>query len=70
MLVLVRRLGPAFVTIGTALNRSPLPLTDSITVSQGHPRSNVPTWYFGPAVASIAEQLARPEGIFHVLCGE
>lgn len=70
MLVLVRRLGPAFVTIGTALNGSPLPFTDSITVSRGYPRSNVPTWYFGPTVVSVAEQLARLEGIFHVLCDE
>ncbi|MGQ0634861.1 MAG: hypothetical protein ACT4QC_09640 [Planctomycetaceae bacterium] len=37
--------------------------------SRGHPKSKVPTWYFGPRAEALTTDLARPEGIFRVLCG-
>jgi hypothetical protein len=35
--------------------------------SRGHPKSKVPTWYFGAEAEHHAADLARPEGIFRVL---
>ena len=35
--------------------------------SRGHPKSKVPTWYFGPDAQRYVTQLSRPEGIFQVL---
>jgi len=35
--------------------------------SRGHPKSKVPTWYFGPDAERRAPRLTRPEGIFEVL---
>jgi REP element-mobilizing transposase RayT len=35
--------------------------------SRGHPKSKVPTWYFGPDAERHASRLTRPEGIFEVL---
>ncbi len=35
--------------------------------SRGHPKSKVPTWYFGPDAEQYAPLLSRPEGIFQVL---
>jgi hypothetical protein len=40
---------------------------EQLSTSRGHPRSKVPTWYFGPEPRRFAEQLSRPEGIYHVL---
>jgi hypothetical protein len=38
-----------------------------VAYSHGHPKSRVPTWYFGPDAESRAARLRRPEGIFHVV---
>jgi bisphosphoglycerate-independent phosphoglycerate mutase (AlkP superfamily) len=35
--------------------------------SRGHPKSKVPTWYFGPEAERHATVLSRPEGIFQAL---
>jgi hypothetical protein len=40
---------------------------EQVGFSRGHPRSRVPTWYFGPGAGARAERLHRPEGIFHVI---
>src|SRR5581483_129270 len=40
---------------------------EQVAFSHGHPRSKVPTWYFGPDAEAQADRLRRPEGIFHVL---
>jgi hypothetical protein len=38
--------------------------------SRGHPKSKVPTWYFGPNAERHATTVARPEGIFQVLVSD
>lgn len=40
---------------------------EQVASSHAHPKSDVPTWYFGPDAATKVERLRRPEGIFHVL---
>jgi hypothetical protein len=40
---------------------------EQLGTSRGHPKSKVPTWYFGPGADEIASRLSRPEGIFAVL---
>jgi hypothetical protein len=39
---------------------------EQVAFTRGHPKSRVPTWYFGPDAVAQAERLRRPEGIFHV----
>jgi Metalloenzyme superfamily len=41
---------------------------EQLDQSRGHPKSNVPTWYFGPTPERHAEMLQQPEGIFSALC--
>jgi hypothetical protein len=40
---------------------------EQLASSHAHPKSKVPTWYFGPEPERNAERLRRPEGIFHLL---
>jgi hypothetical protein len=40
---------------------------EQVAFSKGHPKSRVPTWYFGPDAEVHAGQMRRPEGIFHVI---
>ena len=40
---------------------------EQVAFSHGHPKSSVPTWYFGPDAAARADRMRRPEGIFHVI---
>ena len=40
---------------------------EQLASSRGHPKSNVPTWYFGPEPERWSPLLKRPEGIFQVL---
>jgi len=40
---------------------------EQVAFSTGHPKSRVPTWYFGADAESHVDQLRRPEGIFHVI---
>jgi hypothetical protein len=42
---------------------------EQVAFSHGHPKSRVPTWYFGPGAAGQAARMRRPEGIFHVIAG-
>jgi hypothetical protein len=42
---------------------------EQVAFSHGHPKSRVPTWYFGPDAAADADRMRRPEGIFHVIAG-
>jgi phosphopentomutase/2,3-bisphosphoglycerate-independent phosphoglycerate mutase family metalloenzyme len=40
---------------------------EQVAFSHGHPKSRVPTWYFGPNALTQADRLRRPEAIFHVV---
>lgn len=40
---------------------------EQVAYSHGHPKSKVPTWYFGPDAMNMADRMRRPEGIFHVI---
>jgi Metalloenzyme superfamily len=40
---------------------------EQVGTSHAHPKTRVPTWYFGPDAERTAERLRRPEGIFHML---
>jgi hypothetical protein len=40
---------------------------EQLTSSHAHPKTKVPTWYFGPEPLRTAARLRRPENIFHVL---
>jgi hypothetical protein len=40
---------------------------EQVAFSRGHPKSRVPTWYFGPDAETQAERMRTPEGIFHVV---
>lgn len=40
---------------------------EQLSASRGHPKSKVPTWYFGRDAGKAAERLMRPEGVFDVL---
>lgn len=42
---------------------------EQVAFTQGHPKSRVPTWYFGPNPEQHLEPLRRPEGVFAVLTG-
>lgn len=42
---------------------------EQVSTSRGHPKSKVPTWYFGPEASKTSERLRRPEGIFEALTG-
>jgi bisphosphoglycerate-independent phosphoglycerate mutase (AlkP superfamily) len=37
---------------------------EQVGFSHGHPKSKVPTWWFGPGAADVAPPLATPQGIF------
>jgi hypothetical protein len=40
---------------------------EQVAFTRGHPKTRVPTWYFGPDAAAQADRLRRPEGIFQVI---
>ena len=40
---------------------------EQLAATRGHPKSKVPTWYFGPDAAAQANRMRRPEGIFAVI---
>jgi hypothetical protein len=40
---------------------------EQVAFTRGHPKSRVPTWYFGANAEVQADRLRRPEAIFHVL---
>lgn len=40
---------------------------EQLATSHAHPKTNVPTWYFGPDPLHTAARLRRPEAIFHLL---
>lgn len=42
---------------------------EQVAYSHGHPKSRVPTWYFGPDAEARADRMRRPEGVFHVVAG-
>jgi hypothetical protein len=43
---------------------------EQVGFSRGHPKSKVPTWYFGRDAEAQARRLSRPESIFHVIAEE
>lgn len=58
------RTDPAVTTVVITSDHGHL---EQLSSSRGHPKSKVPTWYFGPQPGLRAPLLARPEGIFRVL---
>jgi hypothetical protein len=40
---------------------------EQVSYAHGHPKSRVPTWYFGPDAEVQANRMRRPEGIFEVI---
>jgi hypothetical protein len=40
---------------------------EQVAFTRGHPKGSVPTWYFGHDAEAHADQMRRPEGIFHVI---
>ena len=40
---------------------------EQLTSSHAHPKTAVPTWYFGPEPSETASHLHRPENIFHLV---
>lgn len=42
---------------------------EQVAYSHGHPKSKVPTWYFGPDAENQVSRMTTPEGIFHVIAG-
>lgn len=40
---------------------------EQVGFSRGHPKSLVPTWYFGQDALRYANRLRRPEALFHVI---
>ena len=60
------RIDPAATTVIITSDHGHL---EQLGTSRGHPKSKVPTWYFGPEAEQVASALARPEGIFDVLTG-
>jgi hypothetical protein len=40
---------------------------EQVAFTRGHPKSRVPTWYFGPDASAQAERMRTPEAIFHVV---
>jgi hypothetical protein len=42
---------------------------EQLAFSHGHPKSRVPTWYFGPDAETHVVRMRAPEGIFHVIAG-
>jgi hypothetical protein len=62
----LRKIDPSATTIIITSDHGHL---EQLSSSRGHPKSNVPTWYFGPDPVRVAKKLSRPEGIFEVLTG-
>jgi hypothetical protein len=42
---------------------------EQVGFHEGHPKSNVPTWYFGVDAESWVESLRRPQGVFAACVG-
>lgn len=42
---------------------------EQLSSSHAHPKTHVPTWYFGPNAEETVARLRRPENIFHLLAG-
>lgn len=40
---------------------------EQVETSHNHPKTRVPTWYFGPDAERTAARLRLPEGIYHVV---
>jgi hypothetical protein len=40
---------------------------EQVAFSHGHPKSRVPTWYFGANAVAQVNRMRRPEEIFHVI---
>jgi 2,3-bisphosphoglycerate-independent phosphoglycerate mutase len=40
---------------------------EQVAFTRGHPKSKVPTWYFGPDAEAQVSRMRNPEGIFHVI---
>lgn len=43
---------------------------EQVAFHDGHPKSKVPTWYFGPDAESWKETLRRPQGVFAACVGQ
>jgi Metalloenzyme superfamily len=61
----LRRLDPAESRVIVTSDHGHL---EQLDTSRGHPKSDVPTWCFGPSPERHAGLLTRPEGIHRVIC--
>lgn len=63
---LLQQVDPAETTVAITSDHGHL---EQVAYTQGHPKSKVPTWYFGPDAERHVDDLRRPEGLFRVLAG-
>jgi hypothetical protein len=62
--VVLRGIDPARTVVIVTSDHGHL---EQVAFSRGHPKSRLPTWYFGPDAQARADRMRRPEGIFHVI---
>src|SRR5262249_37436038 len=61
---ILRRIDPAETVVIVTSDHGHL---EQVAFTRGHPKSKVPTWYFGPDALAQAARMRRPEGIFGVI---
>jgi hypothetical protein len=61
---LLERIDPAETIVIVTSDHGHL---EQVAFTRGHPKSRVPTWYFGPDASAQAERMRTPEAIFHVV---
>ena len=61
---ILRKIDPAATILVITSDHGHL---EQLASSHAHPKSMVPTWYFGPEPEQMADRLRRPEQIFHLL---
>ena len=59
---ILRAIDPSDTTVIVTSDHGHL---EQLTSSHAHPKTKVPTWYFGPDPLTSAARLRRPEAIFH-----
>ena len=60
----LRRIDPAETVVIVTSDHGHL---EQVAFSRGHPKSTVPTWYFGPDAEAQVNRMSRPEGVFNVV---
>lgn len=62
----LRALDPAETVVVVTSDHGHL---EQVAFTHGHPKSRVPTWYFGADAETQVSRMRTPEGIFHVIAG-